>query len=493
MEESTVPTRLPVRGRHFAAARRLLPVIAALLACSRCGAPAQLSPDRAFEASLRRLGAELTIPGMAFAVVSNGQVVHSGELSGDGSRPALTIDTPLRFASITKALTAVALLRAVDRGVLSLDDRLVEWLPEFNGDVHVTVRHVAAHVSEGIPGTEYVYGSSRYARLAAVLTKAFKAKRFEDVLREEVLTPAGMTWRDSPHLGAHAGLVSTVRDMALFVQALQNDRLLSPGHFENMTTPFVSAAGMRMPAGVGFFSQQVGDERIVWSFGQDDPDHSSALLLMLPERRLALVLLANTDELSNPFRLLMGDVRYSPFATAFLDAFAPHVARFIGERERLGQAALVSLWNGDRTAASQKFREFARMQAGGPDDVVTHFIAGSVADPETRGYAEILDSAVTAAHPANRWVLLLSAGLNSRLERFDVAARRYEAILALRNQEPDGLASLFRAWSYTGLARIHRPTDPNRALQYVEQGLATGVTGDTRNGLVDLQKQLASP
>jgi hypothetical protein len=79
------------------------------------------------------------------------------------------------------------------------------------------------------------------------------------------------------------------------------------------------------------------------------------------------------------------------------------------------------------------------------------------------------------------------------LERFDVAGRRYEAILALRNQEPDGLASLFRAWSYTGLARIYKATDPKRALQLVEQGLATGVTGGTRNDLLGLRSELASP
>ena len=356
-----------------------------------------------------------------------------------------------------------------------------------------TVRHLATHSSEGIPGNEYVYGSSRYARLGEILKQALKATTFEEVLRKEILTPARMTWRDSPHLGAHAGFLSTVSDMAMFVQALQENRLLSRERFEEMTTPFVSMKGLPIPVGVGFFSQQLGDERVVWSFGQDDPDHSSALLLMLPKRNLALVLLANTDELSNPFRLLMGDLRYSPFATAFLDAFAPEVGKSIGKRERLAQDTLLSLWNQDRAAARQRFHQFARLPPGGPHDFVAHFIAASLVDGETREYAQVLDTDVYVAHPTNRWVLLMSGGLNSRLERFDVAGRRYEAILALRNQEPDGLASLFRAWSYTGLANIYRSTDPKRALQYVEHGLATGVTGGTRNDLIGLQKELASP
>jgi CubicO group peptidase (beta-lactamase class C family) len=472
--------------------RCLAPVLAALLACPQRGATAPSSADGIFEASLRRLGAELTIPGMAYAIVGGGKILHSGQLNADASTP-LTIDTALRFASVTKALTAVALMRAVDRGALSLDDSLLKWLPAFNGDVGVTVRHLASHSSEGIPGHEYVYGTSRYARLGGVLTQALEAASFEEVLRKEILTPARMTWRDSPHLGAHAGLVSTVSDMALFVQALQDNRLLSRKRFEQMTTPFVSVKGLALPAGVGFFSQQVGGERVVWSFGQDDPEHSSALLLMLPERNLALVLLANTDELSNPFRLLMGDVRYSPFATAFLDAFAPEVGKSIGERERLAQDTLVSLWNQDRVAARRRFHELARLPPGGSHDFVAHFIATSLVDSETRVYAQALDAELYLGHPTNRWVLLMSAGLNSQLDRFDVAGSRYVASLALRNQEPDGLASLFRAWSFTGLARIHKPTDPKRALRYVEQGLATGVTGGTRNDLMGLQRELASP
>jgi hypothetical protein len=268
---------------------------------------------------------------------------------------------------------------------------------------------------------------------------------------------------------------------------------LSPKRFEEMTTASVSMKGLPMPVGVGFFSQTLANERVVWSFGQDDPEHSSALLLMLPTRNLALVLLANTDELSNPFRLLMGDVRYSPFATAFLDTFAPEVGQHIGKRERLTQDLLVSLWNQDRPAARQKFNQLARLPPGGSHDVVAHFTAASLADSETSAYALQVDSDVSAEHPTNRWALLMSGGLNTQLGRFDVAGRRYEAILALRNQEPDGLASLFRAWSYAGLARIHKLTDPKRARQYVEQGLATGVTGGTRNDLIGLQKELASP
>jgi len=459
-----------------------------LMAGSQAAIAAPSKQDAMFTTSLQKLSGDLTIPGIAFAVIRDGEIVSKGQLNANPDSPPLTLDTPLRFASVTKALTAVALMRAVDRGVLSLDDSAAKWLPEFADRPQITVRHLAAHVSEGAPGVEYVYGTQRYAKLGAILEKSSNTG-FEELLRKEIVTPLRMTWRDSPALGAHAGFVSTVTDMALFVQALQRDTFFKPRRFDEMTTPYRSSTG-DSPAGVGFFAQQIGGTRVVWSFGQDDPDHSSALLLMVPKRKLALVMLANTDELSNPFRLLMGDIRYSPFATAFLDAYAPDVGKGITERERAAQSALVAVWNQDREQATQQFRRFSKLGAARADDMVPHFLGTMLGDPESREFVEGLDRTVLAAHPGNRWVLLMSAGLHEELGHKDAAAERYQALLVLPNQEQDGLATLFRAWTYGGLARLSQASDPRIAREYVEKGLATGVTGGTREELLALRKTL---
>lgn len=466
-------------------------VLAAIAWCTliACGqAVAGSAQDEKFSASVQSLTRDLTIPGVAFAVVRDGKVVSTGALNASTDGPQLTLETPLRWASVTKTLTAVALMRAVDRGELSLDDSVAKWLPDFAVRPQITVRQLAAHVSEGTPGTEFVYATQRYAKLAPILEKATKTG-FEELLRKEIVSPLHMNWYDSPDLGAHAGLVSTVKDMTSFVQALQRNTLVSQKRFDEMTAPYRLPAGAA-PVGVGFFAQQIGGARVVWSFGQDDPDHSSALLLMLPRQKIALVMLANTDELSNPFRLLMGDVRYSPFATAFLDAYAPDVAKGITERERAAQAALIGVWNQDHERATQQFRRFAALGAPRADDLVPHFIATMVGDAESREFNERLDRAVMAAHPGNRWALLMSGGLNERLEHLETAAAQYQTLIALPNQEQDGLAKLFQAWSYAGLARVASVNDRKLALKYVEQGLATGVTGGTREDLVRLQKSL---
>ncbi len=442
-----------------------------------------------FEADLHRHATALTIPGIAYAVIRDGDIAVNGQIA-TGTGVGFSTASPLRFASVTKAFTGVLLMRAVEQGRVSLDQSASRWLPEMAAHPQITLRHLAAHVSEGDPGQEYVYGTNRYAKLGEVLRAAFQAPSFEAALRKEIFETAGIPWLPSPDLGAHAALVSTVDNVSLFVRQLQRGALITPESFRAMTRPYTSSTGRASRVGVGWFTQQIGGETVVWSFGQDDPDHSSALVLMLPQRRLALVLLANTDELSNPFRLLMGDIRYSPFATAFIDAFAAPLASGIGARERLLTDALAAAWREDLPTAAARFRAAAALGAPGPEDFVPHFLATLVADDATRAYCEKLDTVLLAAHPANRWALLMSGGMNAKLGRPALATQRYEALLALRNQEPDFLSKLFQAWACAGLARALKDEDRVRARGYVDRGLATGVAGGTRDDLLRLQVEI---
>ena len=81
----------------------------------------------------------------------------------------------------------------------------------------------------------------------------------------------------------------------------------------NATTSDFSA----VPMGLGWFVQDYRGERIVWHFGLI-PDAYSSLVLKIPSRRLTLILLANSDGLSAPFQLHLGDVTRSVFAAVVL-------------------------------------------------------------------------------------------------------------------------------------------------------------------------------
>ena len=61
-------------------------------------------------------------------------------------------DSIFLLASITKPVTACALMILVDRGLISLDDPAADYLPEFTGGDRpaVKVRHLLSHIS-GMP------------------------------------------------------------------------------------------------------------------------------------------------------------------------------------------------------------------------------------------------------------------------------------------------------------------------------------------------------
>ena len=70
---------------------------------------------------------------------------------------------------------------------------------------------------------------------------------------------------------------------------------------------------------LGWFRQVTQQELVTWGYGQEE--ETSVLFLRVPRLRLTLVITAESDRLSNPFRLLHGDVRSSPFAMAFFRTF----------------------------------------------------------------------------------------------------------------------------------------------------------------------------
>ncbi len=77
--------------------------------------------------------------GSAYCVIQGQDVIYKkcfGNLSVDNTEP-VTENTIFRMASMTKPVTAVATLILVERGLLSLSDKVSEYLPEFK-DIHIT-------------------------------------------------------------------------------------------------------------------------------------------------------------------------------------------------------------------------------------------------------------------------------------------------------------------------------------------------------------------
>lgn len=112
--------------------------------------------------------------GSAYCVIQNNEIVYKnyfGNISADSNSP-VTENTMFRLASMTKPITAVAALILIDRGLLSLSDKVADYLPEFK-DIHVsqftesnklidcgkakndiTIRHILTHTS-GIGSNQF--------------------------------------------------------------------------------------------------------------------------------------------------------------------------------------------------------------------------------------------------------------------------------------------------------------------------------------------------
>jgi CubicO group peptidase (beta-lactamase class C family) len=167
------------------------------------------------------------IPGAALGVGRGEGVIEPRFFGRQGPGPedaAIRPDALFLVASITKPVTATAVLLLVERGALALDDRVAEFVPTFarDGKREVRVRHLLTHTSglpdmlpdndalraahaplsafiEGIvrvpllfpPGTQVRYQSMGFALLAEVVHQVAGVSLAE-FLRGEVFEPLGM-------------------------------------------------------------------------------------------------------------------------------------------------------------------------------------------------------------------------------------------------------------------------------------------------------------
>ena len=114
----------------------------------------QLTPE--IDALFAKYQAEQHIPGLVYGVVKDGRLAYVkgiGVQSLTDKRP-VTPDSLFRIASMTKAFTALAILKLRDDGKLRLDDLAEDHIPEMKGWTYPTkdsprirVRDLLQHVA----------------------------------------------------------------------------------------------------------------------------------------------------------------------------------------------------------------------------------------------------------------------------------------------------------------------------------------------------------
>ena len=188
--------------------------------------PAQLADFDAYVEAVRK---QFDVPGIAVAIVKDGQIVlERGYGPREVGKPQpVDANTLFAIASNTKAFTSASLSMLADEGKLSLDDRVVDHLPWFRmSDAYVTnemrIRDLLVHRSGlGLgagdllywPGTDYstedvarrlrnvpltgkfrgqyAYDNILYG-VAQLVVEHASGMKYEQFLRTRIFQPLGM-------------------------------------------------------------------------------------------------------------------------------------------------------------------------------------------------------------------------------------------------------------------------------------------------------------
>ena len=320
-----------------------LTLIAAILfSCTQ--KQAEDSPE-SFEKDLISLKEYFHIPGLAIHVTQNNKTVYENYLGYADLQDSVPVNSTTVFpiASITKTFSSTLIMQFVESGDIDLNDPINNYLENSSLSDSIQVKHILSHTSEGTPGSFFNY-SPRFFLLTNVLEKV-SGMPLDKLMQEKILAPLSLkntfpvtsqSVIDSlsyqfakPYyyygqveyghfdigLSTASGLSSTVSDISRFSKALQSGKLISSESFEALSTPFTTSYG-KSPYGYGIFSQEFLGKKLVWGYGQEDC--YSSLMLMVPEDNITLTLLANNNLMSDPPRLINGDITYSLFALSFL-------------------------------------------------------------------------------------------------------------------------------------------------------------------------------
>lgn len=160
-------------------------------------------------------------PGIAVALVNRDTLLHLS-LAGVadlGTREALTPSTRFLAGSISKVVTAIALLQLQEEGVVALDRPVTTYLPWFrvrSSYPPITLQHLLSHTAGlprdrsdlpsspytavalrdrevgGPPGEWFAYSNIGYQLLSLVIEEV-EGRPFAEVVSARVLRPLGMT------------------------------------------------------------------------------------------------------------------------------------------------------------------------------------------------------------------------------------------------------------------------------------------------------------
>src|SRR5213082_2150137 len=198
--------------------------LATLPAHAQTQLPADLTDkiDKVATDTLARTG----VPSASIAIVKDGQIAYVKAYGDARLDPKTAARTTMRYSigSISKQFTAAAILLLQEQGKLSLDDKVVKYVPNLTRANEVTIRQLLSHTSgyqdywpqdyvmpgmlkptnaqqimdawarkplDFDPGTKWQYSNTNYVIAGAIAEKA-SGKPLLQFLSEKVFVPLQM-------------------------------------------------------------------------------------------------------------------------------------------------------------------------------------------------------------------------------------------------------------------------------------------------------------
>ena len=356
-------------------------------------------------------------------------------------------DTKFRIGSVTKQFTSMLVMQLRERGQLKLEDSICVYLePCPDTWKPVTIHHLLTHTSgiptytglaewrkvnmvphtidqmigffrnlplEWKPGDKYAYNNSGYFLLGVVIEKV-TGKKYEEALREMILTPLGMKdtgydWsatiipkRASGYMGAGAqltnaaaldmqqpyaagSLYSTVNDLLKWDQALYTNTLLPEAAKQIMWTPFLN----NYAYGWNVRQPSEASHGYKWTAHSGGINGFSAMIIRVPDAKLTAIVLCNN------------------VTTAASAAASDMLAIYFGKPYRIPQPpAKVSTALLDQYVGEYELKPGFTLTIARKDDQLTGQATGQdaidfVAESDTRFRAKIGNIAVTFVKDAS--------------------------------------------------------------------------------------------
>ena len=307
------------------------------------------TPPAIEAAAIQAAGAAMKAgaPAVQIAVTRRGQIIYSAAfgVTDQQSGTAATQRSVLQVGSLTKQFTSAAIMRLVERGALTLDDRIEKHVPEFNPrGTTITLRHLLTHTSgvagapqsqyvpltreqsialtnaqplEFTPGSGWSYSNAGY-RLLGHAIESVSGMSFAQFVHTEFALPLGLLdtgvcgtnnipipegygltqtgWTRVPavHMSVPftaGALCSTASDLARWSHLLATGRVVLPESYAKMTTPAKLNNNTVTTYGLGLFLQKQIGRTTVWHTGGINGFQSS--LVYFPEEELAVAVIIN--------------------------------------------------------------------------------------------------------------------------------------------------------------------------------------------------------